>query len=317
MIRTLGMDIVHVTERAAISAAHFQGMGDSKRILNIARKAACKALSEINISGKFKNDSFANDPNVEPLPETIGAGGEEMDVVLSAVEGHNVCAYGGNDVTSYVSIAKAGGFLELPKLPIYCMIIGQKAQNVIDIHESVTINIKRVARALKKYIENITVCILDGFNKENLIREVQESGARIKMIQEGDISGSLATVINEKFDILIGYSSAQEATLTASAIKCTGGYFLGKICYNQEQDKMLAKESGITDFEKVYRVEDLILTDEIAFAATGITDGVLLDGVKFFPDGGESNSIVTRGESRTLRKIQSRHYFDSKEIQVF
>ena len=314
MDKNYGMEIVRATEIAALNSARLQGLGSVDDILNSARETAFRTLNRIGIDGKVKNDRFSRRKNTVPFPDTIGSGGPKMDVMIVALEGLDAAASGKNNAMSCAAIANDGGIQSVPNLSMYKIVVNSDAYGVVDINQSPSINIKRVARALKKYTESTTVCILEQARHERLIHEVQTCGARIKLISEGEISGCLAALTNRKIDLFMGYGFAPEAVMVAAAIKCLGGYFEGRIFYENERDKDLARSHGIADFEKIYKVEDLIRTDEVSFAATGITDGEFLEGIQFTSGGAVTRSFVVRGETHTYRKLETTHFFDHKPI---
>lgn len=309
-----GMEIVRATEIAALSAAQLQGLGDVDSILNYTREAFYKTFNRIQIDGTIKNDRFPDRPNTFQIPKKIGKGGEPKDVLGMALEGHTAAAIGRNNAISCGVIAESGCMQDLPNLNMYKIVVGPEASGVVDIHQPPTINVKRVARALKKYTESVTVCILDHARHHRLIHEVKNSGARIKLITEGEVSGCLAAITGKKIDVFMGYGFAPESVMVAAAIKCLGGYFEGKVFYENERDKELARQHGIDDFEKIFRAEDLIQTNDVAIALTGVTDGKFLEGVDLTSNGAITHSFIARGESHTYRKLETRHFFDYKPV---
>ncbi len=309
-----GMQIVRATEIAALTAARLQGLGDHNDILNKTRKAITKTLNRLEIEGIVVNDRFSDRPDTFQLPGVIGQGGVKTDLMAVALEGHHSAADGKNNATSYAVIAKEGSIQSIPNLSMYKIVVGPLVGQVIDISQPPTVNVKRVARTLKKYTENVTVCILNQTRHQKLINEVRQCGARIKLIEEGEISGCLAAITGEKADIYIGYGYAPEGALVAAAISCLGGYFEGKIIYENDRDKQEATEHGITDFDMTFRLQDLVKGKEVAIAATGITDGEFLEGVRFTPNGAITTSFIARGETRTYRKLETRHFFDYKPV---
>jgi fructose-1,6-bisphosphatase II len=309
-----GMQIVRATEIAALTAARLQGLGDHNDILNKTRKAITKTLNRLDIEGIVVNDRFRDRPNTFQLPGVIGQGGVKTDLMAVALEAHHSAADGKNNATSYAVIAKEGSIQSIPNLSMYKIVVGPLVGQVIDISQPPTVNVKRVARTLKKYTENVTVCILNQTRHQKLINEVRQCGARIKLIEEGEISGCLAAITGEKADIYIGYGYAPEGALVAAAISCLGGYFEGKIIYENDRDKQEATEHGITDFDMTFRLQDLVKGKEVAIAATGITDGEFLEGVRFTPNGAITTSFIARGETRTYRKLETRHFFDYKPV---
>lgn len=309
-----GMEIVRATEIAALTAARSQGLGDYIEILNTARKAIAKTLNRLNIDGTLINDRFQDRSEITSMPRNIGRGGPSMNIMAIALEAHHSAATGGNNATSYAVIAPEGVVQSVPNLSMYKIVVGPEVGNVIDINQPPIINVKRTARALGKYTENVTVCILNQARHKKLIKEVRQTGARIKLIEEGEISGGLSAIIGEKTDIYIGYGYAPESTLLAAAISCLGGYFEGKIFYENDRDRNQARAHGITDFNTIYRPHDLIRSREVAVAATGVTDGEFLEGVRFTSNGAVTSSFVARAETKTYRKLETHHFFDYKPV---
>lgn len=309
-----GMEIVRATEIAALTAARLQGLGNHIEILNHARSAIAKILNRLQIDGIIVNDRFRNRSDLYQMPSSLGHGGPVMDLMAVGLEAHHSAADGGNNATSYGVIAPEGVIQSVPNLSMYKVVVGPHVGNVIDINQPSVTNVKRTARALKKYTENVTVCILNQARHKQLIKEVRECGARIKLIEEGEISGCLSAITGEKADIYIGYGYAPEGALVAAAISCMGGYFEGKIFYENDRDREEAVAHGITDFDKIFRVEDLIRSKEVAIAATGVTDGEFLEGVRFTSNGAITSSFIARAETKTYRKLETRHFFDYKPV---
>ena len=314
MNKNYGMEIVRATEIAALTASRIQGLGNEDEILNTARAAITKTLNRLQISGHIVNDRFTNREGTIKIPECLGEGGPDMDLMAVALEGHHSAADGLNNATSYAVIAERKSVQSVPNLSMSKIVVGKNVGPVIDINQPPTVNVKRVARALRKYTDNVTVCILNQARHQQLIKEVRSCGARIKLIEEGEISGCLSAIIGEKADIYMGYGYAPEGVLVAAAISCLGGYFEGKIFYENDRDREEATEHNIHDFEKIYRVEDLIRSKEVAIAATGITDGEFLEGVRFTSDGAVTSSFVARAETYTYRKLETTHFFDYKPV---
>lgn len=309
-----GMEIVRATEIAALTAAREQGLGDYRAILNHARAAIAKTLNRLRIDGTIVNDRFVGRDDLYQLPTNLGQGGPTMDLMAIALEAHHIAADGGNNATSYAVIAPRGVIQSVPNLSMYKIVVGPQVGNVIDINQPPIINVKRVARALKKYTENVAVCILNQTRHKQLIKEVRQCGARIKLIEEGELSGCLSAITGEKADIYIGYGYAPEGALVAAAISCLGGYFEGKIFYENDRDREQAEVHGITDFEKIFRAQDLIRSKEVAMAATGVTGGEFLEGVRFTSNGAVTSSFIARAETKTYRKLETRHFFDYKPV---
>jgi fructose-1,6-bisphosphatase II len=310
-----GMEIVRATEISALIASRMQGLGNHLDILTKSREALTKILNRISIDGTIVNDRFDSTPISSSLPRKVGTSGPKMEIMAIALDAHHSASNGNNNATSYAVIANEGSFLPVPNLRMYKIVAGPAVGNVIDIQQSPVINVKRVARALKKYTENVTVCILNHSRNIHIIEEVRSTGARIKLIEEGEISGCLAAIQGEKADVYMGYGYAPESVMVAAAISCLGGYFEGKIVYETVKDKDLAISFGIVDSEKIFRLDDLILSKkELAFAGTGVTDGEFLEGVRFTPNGAITNSFIARAETHTYRRLETTHFFDYKPV---
>ncbi|KAB2888055.1 MAG: fructose-bisphosphatase class II family protein [Desulfobulbaceae bacterium] len=309
-----GMEIVRATEIAALTAARLQGLGNHAGILNDSREAITKTLNRLAIEGGVINDRFTGRPEIFQLPATLGRGGPRMDLMAVPLEAYHSAADGRNNAASFAVIAREGAIQSVPNLSMYKLVVGPEAGEVIDINQPPIVNVKRVARALRKYTENVTVLILNQTRHRQLINEVRSCGARIKLIEEGEISGCMAAITGERADIYMGYGFAPEGALVAAAISCLGGYFEGKIFYENDRDRAQAMEHGIDDFDKIFRVEDLVRSREIAIAATGVTDGEFLEGVRFTANGAITSSFIARGETRTCRRLETRHFFDYKPV---
>jgi fructose-1,6-bisphosphatase II len=308
------MEIVRATEIAALTAARIQGLGNHDDILNQARKAMIKTLDRLMINGSVINDRFKNRSEICSLPEKLGQGGPEMDLMVVALEAQHAAADGRNNATTYIVITEDGTLQPVPNLRMSKIVVGSQVGQVIDINQSPATNVKRVARVLRKYTENVTVCILNRKRHQSLIHEVRSCGARIKLIEEGEISGCMAAINGIKADIYMGYGYAPEGTVVAAAISCLGGYMEGTISYDTDADRQKALDHGIDNFSKVFRVEDLIRSRKISFAATGVTDGEFLEGIRFTATGAVTHSFVARSETRTFRNLTTNHFFDYNPV---
>jgi fructose-1,6-bisphosphatase II len=203
----------------------------------------------------------------------------------------------------------------MPPVSMDKIAVGPEAKGIIDITQTPHINIKRVARAKGKYIEDITVCVLEREVNNSLITQIRECGARIKFITDGDISGAIATAIEDSpIDIIMGIGGAKEAVISAAGLTCLGGDMQAQIYYNDNFDKDIAEKLGGGNPDKIYKINDLIKSDDILIAITGVTDGVLLPGVQYISGGAKTNSIVIRRETHTIRFINAIHKFDYKPI---
>jgi len=314
MDRNLALEVVRVTEAAALYASRQMGRGNEDTANRSAVDAMAKVFSSVSIRGRI-----VISPDVEELlarGTSVGTmTGLEVDIALDPLEGKTTCANGGQNSITTIAIGERGCFFEVPPIYMEKIAVGPEAKGVIDIHQSPQINIKRIARALGKYIEDITVCVLDRERHMELIHHIRETGARIKLIQDGDISGAIAAAMKEKpIDILMGVGGAMHGVLAASALKCLGGDIQARFVYRDDNDRDMVRRTGETDLERIYNINDLAPGSNIMFSATGVTDGELLPGVRYYPGGAQTSSIVMRSKTHTIRYIAAEHQFDYKPM---
>jgi fructose-1,6-bisphosphatase II len=308
--RNLGMDLVRCTEAAALRAARLMGRGDKNAADQAAVDAMRFALDAVPMDGVVViGEGEKDEAPMLYIGEKVGAGDPpEVDVAVDPVEGTTLLAEGMPGAIAVVAVAERGslyhwsGIAYMDKLAV-----GPQARGAIDINAPVAENIRNVARALKKEVEDITVVVLDRPRHKELIRQIRETGARIKLILHGDVSAGIMTAIEDPpADMLMGIGGAPEAVITACAMKCMGGEIQCKLWPRNDDERALAAANGI-DLERVYRTSDLVRGENVFFAATGITDGEFLRGVRYFSGGARTYSVVMRSVSGTVRYIESRH----------
>ncbi len=314
--KTLTIEFVRVTEHAAIASAKHTGRGDEKAADKAAVDSMRSSLDWIDIDGTIVIGEGERDhAPMLYIGEKVGTGkGQKIDIAVDPLEGTTICAQGGQNSISVMAIADHGHFLHAPDTYMDKIAVGPKAKGAIDLNLSPSENLHRIAEALNRYVEDLTVVILNRERHKNLIKEVRSTGARIKLIQDGDISGAIAAAKEETgVDALMGIGGAPEGVISAAALKCVGGDMQGKLAFRNNEEKERAKKMGIEDFDKIYSINELASGDVI-FAATGVTTGEYLPGVVFFPGGAKTNSVVMRSKTRTARYIEAVHYFDYKDI---
>lgn len=250
------------------------------------------------------------------IGERIGSGdGPELDVALDPLEGTTIVAQGRANAMSVVAITETGGFLHAPDTTMDKIAVGPKAKGAVDLSLSPEQNLRNIADAMKCYVEDLTVVILDRPRHTELIRAVREVGARIKLIQDGDVSAAIATGFPETgVDVLMGIGGAPEGVLAAAALQCLGGDMQGRLKARNDHEVERARRMGIKDIDRIYRIGDLAKGNDIMFAATGVTDGDLLRGVRFFGGGARTHSVAMRYRSGTVRFIEATHRFDRKPV---
>jgi fructose-1,6-bisphosphatase II len=253
------------------------------------------------------------------IGETVGAGwrapagaSPRVDIAVDPLEGTNLCATGAPDAISVIAIADDGQFLNAPDTYMQKIAVGPESRGLIDLRESPTWNLQRIAKAKGKAIEDCTAVILDRDRHEELIGEVRQAGARIRLIGDGDVSGAVMTANPDSgIDVLFGTGGAPEGVIAAAALKCVGGELQGRLRFRNDEERARAARMGVKGDDAIYGTEDLA-RGHVMFAATGVTKGYLLDGVRFFGDSAKTESIVMRSKSGTVRVIHATHHFNTK-----
>ena len=314
MERNLALEVVRVTEAAALAAARLMGRGDNVAADQAAVTAMRKAFNSVQFKGRVViGEGERDEAPMLYIGEEVGASeNPRVDIAVDPLEGTTIVATGGNNALAVVAIAEEGGFLHAPDTYMQKIAVGPKARGAIDITATPTENLRRIARAKNSYVEDLCVIILDRPRHQDLIRECREAGARIKLIGDGDVAGAIATAKESSgVDVLMGTGGAPEGVLAAAALKCLGGDFQGVLKFRNKEEFERARTMGIEDANRVYQMTDLASSD-VMFAATGVTFGDFLQGVRFFSGGAYTQSVVMRSRSRTLRFIDTTHYFEFK-----
>lgn len=314
MDRNFAMEFVRVTEAAALESARMMGRGDEKAADHAAVEAMRKMLNQLSFDGTVViGEGERDEAPMLYIGEKVGKGeGIKLDLALDPLEGTTICARGGNNSISVIAIAEEGKFLHAPDTYMQKIAVGPDAKGAIDLRATPTENLRSIARAKKCNVEDLTVVILDRPRHADLISEVRQSGARIYLIGDGDVSAAIATCKRDSgVDVLMGAGGAPEGVISAAALRCMGGDFQGQLLFRKEDEKARAKKMGITDFDRVYKIDELA-QGNVMFCATGVTQGTFLNGVRFFAGGAHTHSIVMRSQSGTIRFIEAEHHFDRK-----
>lgn len=314
MDRNLALELVRVTEAAALSCGRWVGKGDKMSADEAATQAMRRTLDAIDITGTVViGEGEMDEAPMLYIGEQLGSGkGQDVDIAVDPLEGTNICAKGLNGSIATIALAPKGGFLHAPDIYMEKIAVGPTARGAIDIHASPTSNLQRVADAKKCYIEDLTVVILDRPRHDKVVAEIRKAGARIHLITDGDVAPAIAAAVEGSgVDMLLGIGGAPEGVLAAAALKCMGGDMQGRLVFMNDEERHRAEEMGIDDFEKVYQCEEMANGD-VVFAATGVTNGDLLRGIRYYSGGAETHSIVMRSRTRTIRFVETRHSFDFK-----
>jgi fructose-1,6-bisphosphatase class II len=314
MNRNYALEFVRVTEAAALASARLMGRGDEKAADHAAVEAMRAAMNTIEFYGRVViGEGERDEAPMLYIGEKVGKGtGTKLDLALDPLEGTTICANGGNNALSVIAIAENGNFLHAPDTYMYKIAVGPDAKGVIDLTKTPTENLQAIAEKKKVPLDQLTVIILDRPRHADLIAEVRRCGSRIWLIGDGDVSAAIATATpGTGVDVLMGSGGAPEGVIAAAALRCIGGDFQGRLIFRNDDEKRRATGMGITDFDKIYRMEDLA-RGNVMFCATGVTQGPFLNGVQFFKGGAHTHSAVMRSETGTIRRIEAEHRFDSK-----
>ena len=330
--RELSLDFLRVCEAAAIAAARTMGQGDRKFSDQVAVEAMREVMDSVPMRGRVViGEGERDEAPMLYIGEEVGGGfgdGAEMaapcpevDIAVDPLEGTNLCALGANNAIAVLAAAERGGLLHAPDIYMDKIVVGPSSRGVIDIDAPVKENLKNIARRLGRDIEDLTIIVLDRKRHKKIIDDVREAGARIRLISDGDLSAGIsAAVAGTNIHACIGIGGAPEGVLTAAAIKCLNGEIQTRLVWDPERlgvdkDKVppekevleRLKSMGINDPNKVYDTEDLAPGKKIIFAATGVTDGALMRGVRFFGSGKRTHSLVMTSESKHIRFVDSIH----------
>lgn len=308
--RNLSLEAVRVTEAAAIAAVEWMGRGDEHNADQAAVDAMRRALNGLNINGTVViGEGERDEAPMLFIGEKVGTGkGPRVDIALDPLEGTTITATGGSNALAVLALAEDGGFLHAPDTYMEKIAVGSGLpDDVVDLDETPGRNLASLAKAKGCEVSDLVVLILSRPRHEELIAKTREAGARIRLIQDGDVAGVIATTRPETgIDIYMGTGGAPEGVLAAAALQCIGGQMMGRLVFRNDDERARASRMGITDFNAKYRLEDLARGD-IAFAATGVTEGWMLKGVEKRFGVITSQSMVMRSKTGTVRVISAEH----------
>lgn len=315
MERSLSMELVRVTEAAALASGRWMGRGKKEE----ADEAATSAMRDVFDTIPMKGTVVIGEGEMDEAPmlyigEKLGTGyGPRVDVAVDPLEGTNIVAAGGWNALAVLAVADNGNLLHAPDMYMEKIAVGPEVVGKVDINASVIDNLRAVAKAKNKDIEDVVATVLNRSRHERIIHELREAGARIKLINDGDVAGAINTAFdNTGVDILFGSGGAPEGVLAAVALKCLGGELQGKLLPQSEEELNRCKEMGIADVDRILYMDDLVKGEDAIFAATGVTDGELLKGVQFKGSIGTTQSLVMRAKSGTVRFVDGRHSLKKK-----
>ncbi|MFG6114045.1 class II fructose-bisphosphatase [Halobacillus sp. MO56] len=315
MERSLTMELVRVTEAAALKSARWMGRGKKEE----ADDAATSAMRDVFDTIPMKGTVVIGEGEMDEAPmlyigEKLGNGyGPRVDVAVDPLEGTNIVAQGTWNALAVIAIADHGALLHAPDMYMDKIAVGPEAVGKVDINASIADNLKAVAEAKNKDVEDVVAIVLNRKRHEGIIEEIRAAGARIKLIPDGDVAAAINTAFDHTgVDILFGSGGAPEGVLAAAALKCLGGEIQGKLLPANDEELERCKSMGIEDINKVLYMDDFCSGDDAIFAATGVTDGELLQGVQFKGTKATTQTIVMRAKSGTVRFIDGDHSLKKK-----
>jgi fructose-1,6-bisphosphatase II / sedoheptulose-1,7-bisphosphatase len=315
--RNLALDLVRVTEAAALAASRWMGRGKKNEADGAAVEGMRRAFDSVAISGTVViGEGEMDEAPMLYIGEKVGAGGPAMDIAVDPLEGTSITAKGAPNALAVVALAEHGNFLHAPDIYMDKNAVGGGLpEGVVDLDASVAENLRNLARAKKREIGDLVVCMLERERHAELLAKCREAGARCMLLGDGDVAGVIATALPEGgIDIYMGAGGAPEGVLAAAALRCIGGQMQGRLLYEDAAQEARAREMGISDPKHKYTVLEMAKGD-VMFAATGVTSGAMLQGVRRFPGGAFTHSIIMRSKSGTVRYIEAHHNFQTKTWQ--
>lgn len=315
MERSLTLELVRVTEAAALASARWMGKGQQHEADQAATTAMRAVFDTIPMQGKVViGEGEMDEAPMLYIGEELGTqNGPKVDVAVDPLEGTKIVAQGTWNALSVVAIAERGHLLHAPDMYMKKIAVGPEAVGKVDINASTLENLQAVAKAKNKDVEDVVAIVLDRPRHKELIEEIRAAGARIKLITDGDVAAALNTAVDDTgVDILLGIGGAPEGVLAAAALQCLGGEIQGKLVPSNDEEIERCQRMGITDLDQVFYMDDFCAGNDTIFAATGVTDGELLKGVQFKGSGATTQSVVMRTKSGTIRFIDGQHRLKKK-----
>ena len=311
--RTPSLELVRITEAAAIASAHWLGHGDTTRADQAAVEAMRRAMDDVSFNGMIViGEGERDEAPMLFIGEKVGrGGGPEVHIAVDPLEGTNLVAKGRPNAIAVMAVSEPGGLLHAPDTYMEKLVVGPPAKGKVDLDKPVRDNLKIIADSLGRDVRDLTVVILDRPRHEKLINDVRAAGARIHLIEDGDVIAALSVAVaGTNLHAVMGSGGAPEGVLAAAALKCIGGEILGRLRFRSEEERARARTMGITDENKVYRTDELASGKDIRFVATGVTDGELLQGVRFFAHGARTHTVLLDARMGKVRFINTQHFDD-------
>ena len=321
----LSLEFLRVVEQAAIACAHTMGLGDGHKSDQAAVEAMRRNLDSVPIDGTIViGEGERDEAPMLYIGEKVGMAAKDghrdlpqVDIAVDPLEGTNLCATGAPNALAVLATSDRGGLLHAPDLYMEKLVVGPSAKHAVGLDAPVDENLKAIARCLERDVEDLVVIVLDRPRHQHLIEQIRSAGARIRLITDGDLSaGITAAVMGSGVHAVMGTGGAPEGVLTAAAMRCLNGEIFARLVVQATAHEERCRAMGITDFRKVYTSRDLASGSSITFAATGVTDGTLMKGVRFFGDGTRTASVVMQSNPPRVRFIDTIHVEQSRMVRV-
>jgi len=322
----LSLEFLRVVEEAAIACAHTMGQGDRHRSDHVAVEAMRRVMDTVPIDGTIViGEGERDEAPMLYIGERVGMAAhakgnavfEQVDIAVDPLEGTNLCATGAANAIAVLAASNRGGLLHAPDLYMEKLVVGPSSKDRVSLDAPVHENLKAIAGCLGRQVEDLVVIVLERERHEKLIADIRATGARIRLIGDGDLSaGIAAAVVGSGVHAVMGTGGAPEGVLTAAAMRCLNGEIFARLVVTKPEHEERCRAMGITDFKKVYKSKDLACGDSIVFAATGVTDGTLMRGVRFFGDGIRTSSVIMQNNPHRIRFIDSIHVAPSSDVKI-
>jgi fructose-1,6-bisphosphatase II len=326
----LSLDFLRVVEQAAIACAHTMGQGDRHKSDQVAVEAMRREMDQVPIDGTIVIGEGERDEapmlyigekvgmvNVRDLAGPRPVRFAEVDIAVDPLEGTNLCATGTPNAIAVLAASERGGLLHAPDLYMEKLVVGPSSKDDVSLDAPVADNLSAIARCLGRDVDDLVIIVLERPRHEKLIEDIRATGARIRLIGDGDLSaGIAAAVVGSGVHAVMGTGGAPEGVLTAAAMRCLNGEIFARLVVKTPEHEARCRAMGISDFKKVYRSKDLAPGKKIIFAATGVTDGTLMRGVRFFGDGTRTHSVIMQNEPHQIRFIDSIHVAKAADVKI-
>jgi fructose-1,6-bisphosphatase II len=324
----LSLEFLRVVEQAAIACAQTMGQGDRHQSDKVAVEAMRRVLDTVAIDGTIVIGEGERDEapmlyigEKVGVAHALGAGASfafpQVDIAVDPLEGTNLCATGSPNAIAVLAASTEGGLLHAPDLYMEKLVVGPSSKHHVSLDAPVKDNLTAIARCLDRRIEDLVVIVLDRPRHEQLVADIRATGARIRLIGDGDLSaGIAAAVVGSGVHAVMGTGGAPEGVLTAAAMRCLNGEILARLVVSKPEHEERCRAMGIKDFRKIYRAKDLAPGSRVIFAATGVTDGTLMKGVRFFGDGVRTSSVIMQNDPHRIRFIDSIHVAPSADVRI-